>query len=216
MIGSSTLLAVHISDGILTPWGWIPFTACAFVLISLASHRLSEAEIPRIGVFTAALFIASQIHVPAVPGVSVHLLLSPVAGVILGFRCVIAIAVAVFLQALLFAHGGLTTWGVNTMSLSVPAVLGGFVFRLALRRWPRRAFAMGLLTGWVTATLTVFYVAAMVYFFGIESRWVAGTILLAHLPVIALEGFITASLAAYISKVKPEWLQTIRPPVSPP
>lgn len=211
MTSLASLFAVHISDGILTPWGWAGFTTIAILLVSLASLRLVEDEVPRIGVVTAALFLASQIHLPVVPGVSIHLLLSPVAGVILGTRCVIAIAVAVLLQALLFAHGGLTTWGINTLTMAMPALLGGFLFRIALGRWPRQAFSIGLMIGVATATITVLLVAMVVYSFGVESRWVAGTIMLTHVPVIATEGLITASLAAYVSKVKPEWLRPSRP-----
>jgi ABC-type Co2+ transport system permease subunit len=42
---------------------------------------------------------------------------------------------------------------------------------------------------------------------GISSLTVVGFVLLAHLPVIALEGAITASLVHYLCRVKPEWLR---------
>src|SRR5262245_40067178 len=118
------MFAVHISDGVLTvPWvaaGWV----VAAVLVSFAAWRVGEAEIPRIGVLTAAFFVASQIHVP-LGGVSVHLLLNGLVGVVLGRRAALAITVGLTMQALLFGHGGLTTLGVNISVYAVPAMLTG-------------------------------------------------------------------------------------------
>lgn len=206
MSDSASLFAVHLSDGVLSPWGWAPADVAAVGLLIVSSLRLKEAEIPRLGVFTAAVFVASQIHVP-VGGTSVHLLLNAVAGIVLGWRAPIAIAVAVLLQALLFAHGGLTTWGVNTLTMAWPGVLAGLAFRWAFPRWPKRVFGLGLFIGIAAASLTVITACTILYFAGIASWAVVAVVLLAHLPVIGLEGIITASLVHYLSRVKPEWLR---------
>jgi cobalt/nickel transport system permease protein len=202
----ASLFAVHLSDGVLEPIAWGPATVLAALLVVVESTKLNDNEIPRLGVFTAAVFVASQIHIP-VAGSSVHLLLNGIAGIVLGWRSFIAIAVAVLLQALLFAHGGLTTWGVNTLTMALPAILAGLVFRRAYQRWPTRAFGLGFFIGCATASLTVHAACAILYFGGISSLSAVGVVLMAHLPVIALEGVITASLVHYLSRVKPEWLR---------
>lgn len=199
------LFAVHISDAVLTPWAWISADIIAGLGLAAACRRLDDEFVPRLGLFTAVIFVASQIHVPAGP-VSMHLLLNTVTGIVLGSRAIIAIAVAVFLQALLFAHGGLTTWGINTLTLSIPGIIAGRVFRGINRHSAKWAFPSGLLIGWFTAATTIALAASAVYTLGIESRLAVGAVVISQLPVIGLEGIITATLTHYLSRVKPQWL----------
>jgi ABC-type Co2+ transport system permease subunit len=116
------LFAVHISDGVLTlPWIMAGFL-CAITIVYWSSRKVDEAEIPRIGLTAAVLFLGSQIHIPL--GIaSVHLLLNGVAGISVGRRAPLAIAVAMVLQSILFSHGGKLSIGVNICVLSIPAVL---------------------------------------------------------------------------------------------
>lgn len=272
------LFAVHLSDGVIaTPWvlgGWV--LAAAIVLWS--AWRTDEAEIPRVGVFTAAVFVASQLHLP-LGGVSVHLLLNGLVGVILRRRAGLAIAVGVTLQAVLFGHGGMTTLGLNISEYSAPALLAGIAFTRARRalvgtpvlrfaatavatfglittgltgaQWlvwkiqsggnvllsldaywlaeptviagtifvavivgvlePRIEsdvmFPLGVLLGGLTAYITVLSNCAIVWYGGIaEVRGVTVVILLAHLPVVAVEAVAVGFVVSFLSRVKPEWL----------
>lgn len=129
----SPLFAVHLSDGVLT----MPFSVAgmflATLIVGLGLAGIEDREIPRMGVLTAAFFVASQVHLPL--GItSVHLLLNGLLAVILGPRAVVAIAVGLGLQALLFAHGGMTSLGVNICIYAIPSLLAAFLFR-TLRRW---------------------------------------------------------------------------------
>jgi cobalt/nickel transport system permease protein len=85
-------------------------------------------------VLTAAFFVASLVHVRVGP-TSVHLLLNGLVGVVLGWRAGLAIPVGLFLQAALIGHGGFTTLGVNSVVLTVPALLAWGLFA-GLRRVP--------------------------------------------------------------------------------
>lgn len=199
------LFAVHISDAVLTPWAWIAANIIAGLGLAAACRGLNDELVPRLGLCTAVIFVASQIHVPVGP-VSMHLLLNTITGIVLGGRAIIAIAVAVFLQALLFAHGGLTTWGINTLTLSIPGIMAGRVFRYIHRRNPNWSFTSGLLIGWLSAAMTIALSASAVYTLGIESRLAVGAVVISQLPVIGLEGIITATLIHYFSRVKPQWL----------
>ena len=120
--------AVHIADVLSLPWvvvGWL----VAVLLAAVAARRVREEEIPRIALLTAAFFVASSIHVKL--GVtSVHLLLNGLVGVILGRRAPLAILIGVTLQALLVAHGGVTTIGVNASVQAIPALACWGLFRL--------------------------------------------------------------------------------------
>jgi cobalt/nickel transport system permease protein len=126
------LLAVHLSDGVLY-WPWYySGIAVAIVLIVVSSRNVQDYEIPRIGILTAAFFIASSIRVPVGPA-SVHLLLNGLVGVLLGFRAVLAIAVGLLLQAILLGHGGFTALGINTLIIACPALLARPAFQRLVR-----------------------------------------------------------------------------------
>jgi cobalt/nickel transport system permease protein len=200
------VFAVHIADGILS---W-PCQACGFVVlaagITVGMLRLSDRDIPRIGVLTAAFFVASQLHIPFGP-ISVHLLLNGLVGVILRYRSPLAIAVGLVLQALLFGHGGWLSLGVNFQVLAVPAFAAGWAFpRFASRLSP---FAAGLVIGLFTAAVTVLLHVTVLWLGGSSDfRAVAGVSLVAHLPVIVIEGLVVGSACRVLAKAKPEWLCT--------
>jgi cobalt/nickel transport system permease protein len=128
------LLAVHISDNLLTTSWWLGGFVLMTTLMCLGALRVRDEEIPRVALLTSTFFIASLIHVRVGP-TSAHLLLNGLVGVVLGWRAAIAIPVAVFLQAALFSHGGFSTIGINSCIMIVPALAAGFLFR-SLQRLP--------------------------------------------------------------------------------
>jgi len=137
--------AVHLSDGLLAwPW-WAGGFALLAALLALDSLRLTDRDIPRIGVLSAAFFVASQVHLP-LGGMSVHLLLNGLLGVVLRRRATLAIAVGLVLQSLLFGHGGITLIGVNGCTMAIPAVLAGYLFPL-LQASPLRTSRAGRAAG---------------------------------------------------------------------
>lgn len=126
------LFAVHISDGVLNPTWLVGGFVVAILLLIPSALCVRDDEIPRIGMLSAAAFVGSQIHIPL--GVSsVHLLLNGLIGVLLGKRAVLAIAIGLVLQAMLFGHGGKLSLGVNICILAIPAMLAGWAFGPLLR-----------------------------------------------------------------------------------
>jgi cobalt/nickel transport system permease protein len=141
------LFAVHISDGLLT-WDWLlgGFLGAA-ALICFSLFRLHEDMVPRIAILTSAFFVSSLIHVRAGP-TSIHLLMTGLVGVTLGFRSGLAIFVGLLLQVLLFQHGGFTTLGINTCIMTAPALLCYLLFQ-AMHRipWMTSPLARPMLVG---------------------------------------------------------------------
>jgi cobalt/nickel transport system permease protein len=143
--GVFSLFAVHISDGVLGPaWlaGGFAITVC---LLVAALWRVRDQEIPQIALLTAAFFVVSSIHLKIGP-TSCHLLLNGLVGIVLGRRAILAIVLALALQCVLLAHGGLTALGVNCCVLGLPALVAWGAFH-ALRTapWLRRPWFRGLL-----------------------------------------------------------------------
>src|SRR5579885_761588 len=145
--------AVHISDGVLQPtWEWAG-VAAAGLLALFGAWRIRDEEIPRVALLTAAFFVASQIHVQVPAGPSTHLLLNGLLGVVLGRRALLAVPVGLFLQVILFGHGGFYSLGVNSVVMGLPALLAALLFA-GLRRlpWLRRPwFRAALVAGSVLA-----------------------------------------------------------------
>jgi ABC-type Co2+ transport system permease subunit len=140
------MLAVHISDGVLLPGVQLAGFAFTALLLTVAARRLRDDEVPRLGVLTAAFFVASQIHLPVGGVGSAHLLLNGLIAVVLGVRSVVAIAVGLTMQVLLFGHGGWNTLGVNVVVYALPTLAVAPLLRRALAsrtlRWPAVRFAV--------------------------------------------------------------------------
>ena len=202
-----SLLAVHISDGALAwPWlagGW----AILGLMLFAAMWRVREEDIPRIGVLTAAFFVGSSIHIKlAIVPTSVHLILNGLVGVVLGRRAPIAIAVGLALQYLLVAHGGETTIGVNACIVGLPALLAAMCYPL-LKHWGMSPFARGFLLGALAAAGAV-GLNFLVLLVGGKEDWstLAKLVLLAHAPVVLIEGTMLGVIVRYLDKVKPGML----------
>ncbi|MDH5638426.1 MAG: energy-coupling factor ABC transporter permease, partial [Nitrospinota bacterium] len=134
--------AMHITEGILpASWAGIWFiTAAPFVFMGLRNLRIRSAKSihvkPLIGLTGAAVFVISCMPIPVpVVGATAHPCGVGLAAILVGPTITALItSVALTLQALFLAHGGLSTLGANTMSMGV---IGGFtgyaVFRLGMR-----------------------------------------------------------------------------------
>lgn len=204
------LFAVHLSDGtVLWPW-----QAGGFVLAALlalwGAWRITDEEIPRVALLTSAFFVVSLIHIPAGP-TSVHLLLNGLLGVILGRRVCLAIPIGLLLQAV-FGHGGFGTLGLNTCIFVLPALGAAVVFTMLERALhhsgitsPDRLGLLGAALGTVTAVNTVF-LNCLVLYWGGQEDWptLVAVVIVAHLPVMAIEGIVLGSTVAYVARVKPE------------
>jgi cobalt/nickel transport system permease protein len=206
-----SLLAVHISDGVLSPAWWGAGAVLAALLLLPALFRIADDEIPRIGLLTAAFFVASSIHVK-VGATSVHLILNSLVGVVLGRRAPLAVSVGLLLQAWLLAHGGFTTIGVNSVVICVPALLAAGLFPLLagdlVLPGRRRAFWAGFVTGFVTVVLTAALNAVVLVAGGI-ANWaiIAAPQFVIYLLLAVIEGLILGVTIEFLVRVKPELLR---------
>jgi cobalt/nickel transport system permease protein len=197
---------MHISEGILSPPVLVAGAALAAGGVGIALRKLDDERIPRVAVLAAAFFVASFVHVPIGP-TSAHLVLSGLAGVVLGWGAFPAILVALLLQALLFGFGGLTTLGVNLAVMAGPAVACHYLFIRGIRRGgPAAATACGFAAGALAIFLSAGLVCVALVTTGREFRQVAELVVLASAPLALVEGLVTGSIVAFLRKVKPELL----------
>lgn len=195
---------MHLSEGLLRPEILIGGTVVSAVFTLYAFKTLKDDEIPKTAVLSALFFLASFVHVPIGP-TSVHLVLGGIVGAMLGFRAFIAIFVALLLQGVLFGFGGLTTLGINLFNLATPTLIGYWLFMLpSSNRWQKDI--LWFLIGFVPLALSAFLLSLTLALNGDAFVDAAKVALLAHLPVMFIEGFITLFALRFIEKVSPHLL----------
>jgi len=199
---------MHIAEGVLPLSLLGAGAALSLAGTALGLKRTRQDEIPIAAVMAATFFVASLIHVPLGPS-SVHLLLLGPVGLLTGWACFPAILVGLLLQALFFQYGGLTVLGINTFNMALPALLAYAACGPVVRSRRRNlavagAFAAGSGTILAAGVLTAISLGLA----GEAFLPAAQTILLAHIPIAAVEGAITVAVIGFIRRVKPEMLPT--------
>jgi len=193
---------MHISEGVLSPAVLTGGAALAAVGTAIGLKKMDYEAIPRVAILSAAFFVATLIHVPVGP-VGAHLVLNGLMGLLLGWVAVPAILIALFLQALLFQFGGLAVLGVNTVIMAAPAVIAYYVFRPLLRQ-PGAIAAVGAFACGFTAILLSGLLMALALLLTGEAFWPAAQLaLVAHLPVMIIEGLVTLFIFQYFKKTQP-------------
>ena len=196
---------MHISEGVLSA----PVLLSGIVLTVAGTvvglKKLDYDHIAKAGILSSAFFVASLIHVPIGPS-SVHLILNGIVGLILGWAAFPVILTALILQAVLFQFGGITALGVNTVIMALPAVLCYFIFRPLIHRTGPVALIAAFACGFSAVFLSAVLVGLALMFTEENFLHVAGIVIAAHLPVMIIEGIITAMCVGFLKKVYPELL----------
>jgi cobalt/nickel transport system permease protein len=197
---------MHISDGILNTPVLVAGYAGAGVLATVTMRNMALEEIPKISVITSVFFVASLIHVPIGPS-SVHLILNGLAGIILGWRAFPSIMLGLVLQAIIFGHGGVTVIGVNSLMMGGGALIAYMVWQQRHRfSFKRKELVFGAMAGAIGTISSGTILAGALLTTGEAFFAVAGAVLLAHIPIMIIEGAVTAFCADFLSRVKPEIL----------
>lgn len=220
---------MHLPDGIVPATVAAGGYATAAALTAYALHAIRRHErdprrhIPRTALFAAVFFVASWVAIP-VPPASVHLVLNGLIGVVLGLYAVPALVVGLFFQAVMFGHGGLTTLGLNITIMALPALAAHALFQLH-RRVPTVPHAAPVLAGLAGG---VGLAGAVLLFYGTvlltlpttidaaTERAALTALLLAHVPLIVLEGVFTALLVGFLQRTAPALLGVPAAPVAVP
>ena len=199
---------MHISEGVLSGQVLAAGAALAFVGTSIGLKKLDYEHIPQAAILSSAFFVASLIHVPVGPS-SVHLILNGIVGLLLGWGAFPAIMTALLLQGMLFQFGGISTLGVNTVIMAGPAVICYYLFGSLIHKKQKTAICAAFACGFLSVFLSGILVALSLIFTE-EGFWeVAWAVVLAHIPVMIIEGIITGFCISFLKKVQPELLPHI-------
>src|ERR1039457_1817794 len=138
LLNASSAHAMHISEGIL-PFNWAAlWFVVAVPFVALGLTRLNDlskdalAMKPLVGLMAAVVFVISCMPIPVpTAGTCSHPCGTGIAAILVGpLVSVVISAAALLIRALFLAHGGLSTWGADIVSMGVVGSFAGwFAFR---------------------------------------------------------------------------------------
>lgn len=224
---------LHIPDGYLSPLTSLIMFALVLPFWAQGVKKLREKmtakNIPVVALFAAFSFVIMMFNVPLPGGTSGHAVGGALAAIILGPEiAVIAISIALVIQAFFFGDGGILAIGANSFNMAVMLpytayAVYQFISRNAAINSKRRIIGAAA-AGWVGLTVSAFFTA---FEFGIQPLlWhtADGTPLYAPYPLSVaipamviphllvasvVEGVVTGLVVAYLMRANPGAFQVV-------
>jgi cobalt/nickel transport system permease protein len=228
--------AMHIPDGYLSPVTCLimfllvlPFWAIG---VRKIRQTLNARSVPLVALMAAFSFVIMMFNVPLPGGTTGHAVGAALAAIILGPEvAVIAVSIALIIQAFFFGDGGVLAIGANCFNMAVVIPFIAYAIYQAISKnqpmnSPRRPIAAAI-GGWVSVTLASFFAAVE---FGIQPllfTTASGAPLYAPYPLSVsipamviphmlvasvVEGVLTALVVAYLQRSNVQVLEAAGKP----
>src|SRR3954452_2302868 len=115
---------MHIPDGYLSPATCAVMYAAAtpfwYTALRRLKRMLNSRMVPLLSVFAAFSFVIMMFNLPLPGGTTGHAVGMGIAAIVLGpWGSMLAISVALLIQALFFGDGGITAFGANCFNMGV-------------------------------------------------------------------------------------------------
>jgi cobalt/nickel transport system permease protein len=220
-----TANAMHIMEGFL-PVGWAVFwwaTFLPFFALGVLKLKKMTKDNPELklllGLAGAFTFVLSALKMPSVTGSSSHPTGTGLGAVMLGPLPMSVIGSVVLLfQALLLAHGGITTLGANAFSRAVPGPFAGYaVYKLLMKVNGREKLAVFMAAAVaVLMTYVVTSVQLAVAFPAADGGVLAslikfgGIFAVTQIPLAISEGLLTVLLWNWLKSYSPNELSLLK------
>lgn len=229
---------MHIPDGYLSPStcaglyaGSAPFW---YVSLQKMKRRLNTQAVPLLSVFAAFSFVIMMFNLPLPGGTTGHAVGVGIAAIVLGpWGSILAISVALVIQAIFFGDGGITAIGANCFNMAIVGSLVAYaVYRLIAGRAaieaPRRVVAAAI-AGYCAINASALLAAIE---FGIQPMLfhdASGTplyapyalhiavpaMMIGHLTIAGIaEMIVSGGVVAYLQRAEPGLLKTTAPGAS--
>ncbi|HEV8298122.1 MAG TPA: energy-coupling factor ABC transporter permease [Acidimicrobiales bacterium] len=182
------------------------------VSVRRATDELSDRLTPLAGLVAAFVFALQTLNFPVASGTSGHLLGAVLAAVLVGpYVGCVCIAVVLLVQALLFADGGLSAYGINVLLMGIiPSFAGYGLFWCVRRVLPstrRAVVSASAIAAFVTVPLAA-AAFSVLFVLGGSVDLSFGTVFAAMVGVHVLigigEALITGSIVSAVVSVRPD------------
>lgn len=185
----------------------IPFIALS---IRWARQEMDDMKIPLLAALAAGIFAIQAMNIPIGMGTSGHMVGAVLAAIILGspWAGVLLLTLVLFVQALGFADGGVTTLGVNILNMGVISGFVGYYTFVGLKKiklsMPIAAFG-GAWLGLFISAIACSIQMTLAGIFPLVTGLAAMGTYHAIIGVIG-EGAITAIAVTAIARARPDLL----------
>lgn len=211
------------------PWQWclfwylvaLPVVAYGFIRIKKITDENPESK-PLLAVSGAFMFVLSSLKLPSISGSSSHPTGNGLGAVLFGPAVVSVLAtITLLFQALLLAHGGITTLGANIVSMGIVGPLGAWLVYTGCKKAGISisvaiflAATLGDLLTYVTTAIQLSLAFPIPTF---SSSLLKFMIIFAYtqLPLAVAEGLLTVVIFDYVKKLRPEVLEKLKVLYSP-
>lgn len=201
-----TAYGMHIMEGYLPvgyciAWGavCVPFLVAGFFSIQ-KTLRADRRAITILAMSGAFIFVISSLKIPSVTGSCSHMTGTGLGAILLGPSAVSILGIIVLIfQAILLAHGGLTTLGANTFSMAIAGPLLAFgIYKICKKLKVNRlagvflaAMAGDLFTYCVTSIQLALAYPSPVGGIGASALKFLGVFAPTQVPLAVMEGILT-------------------------
>jgi len=115
---------MHIPDGYLGPQTYVPLYGVSIgfwaVALKKIKKELSVKQVPYLSMAAAFSFLIMMFNVPIPGGTTGHAVGGAIIAILLGpWTAVIAISIALIIQAIVFGDGGITAIGANCFNMAI-------------------------------------------------------------------------------------------------
>lgn len=208
-------------EGFLPPmWAAIWFLISGIVviygIIQLNKLISEKPEIkPTLALAGAFMFVLSSLKLPSVTGSCSHPTGSGLGAVMFGPAITAVLATIVLLfQAVLLAHGGLTTLGANIFSMGIMGPLIGYIVFKLLKGKINITWAVvlaAIFANWGTYVVTSIQLALAypIPDFGTALSNFGTVFAITQIPLAIMEGLLTGLIWDYIMKLRPDLLSKL-------
>ncbi|WP_432663559.1 cobalt transporter CbiM [Wukongibacter baidiensis] len=218
---------MHIPDNYISP------STCATLGIAMVpiwrrasmkvKKELTRQKMPLLGICAAFSFLIMMFNIPLPGGTTGHAVGAALVAILLGpYSAVIAVTIALAIQALFFGDGGILALAANCFNLAfVMPFTASYIFKIIRDIFSSErgeyigAFAAGYISLNIAALITAieFGIQPLLFTdgaglplyspYGLEIAIPA--MMIPHLLVAGiLEGFVTAAVYGYVKKVSPD------------
>lgn len=219
---SSSAFAMHIAEGFLQPaWCGVYFVLSApFFIIGLKQIKNKSKEKKDIkmllGLVAAYAFVLSAMKIPSVTGSCSHPTGTGLSAIIFGpfVSSVVGVIVLLF-QAIMLAHGGLTTLGANTFSMGIVGPIVSYALYKLFKNKNRRlavflAACFGDLATYVTTSVQLSLAFPSVHGGMMASFAKFATIFaVTQVPLAIAEGMLTVVIFDFVMKYSKKEIQEL-------
>ncbi len=216
--------AMHIMEGFLPGghalfWGAICIPFLVFGIIKMKGIvRQDKRAMILLAMSGAVIFVLSSLKIPSVTGSCSHMTGTGIAAVLFGpaVTSVLGIIVLLF-QAILLAHGGLTTLGANTFSMAIAGpIISWLLYKMGKKMNLGNkvsifiAVALGdLFTYCVTSFQLAFAYPAANGGLAVSIAKFLGIFAATQVPLAIIEGLISVMIIAGLEELAKPELQSI-------